>query len=88
MGNSDLAKWLDKIVIVSARDWQLYLDAVSRNDHFEPMMITLYGLVVACNEVSLTIAPQVYADDRVRCAQCLPWSDVVSIQELQKRRKS
>jgi hypothetical protein len=40
MGNSDLAKWLDKIVIVSARDWQLYLDAVSRNDHFEPMMIT------------------------------------------------
>lgn len=85
MENSDLVTWLDKIVIVSARDWQLYLDAVSRSDHFEPMMITLYGLVVACDAVSLTIAPQVYADDRVRCAQCLPWSDVVSIQELQPR---
>lgn len=81
----DSESWLNKVVVIEALDWLLYVDAVTRTENFAPMPITLYGLVVACDAVSLTVAPQVYADDRVRCAQCLPLANIVSIKRLKSK---
>lgn len=76
---------IGSVVAIDAVDWGLVNEQVTV-DHPALTIVRgrIYGEVIICNGVWVTLAPQVFEDGGVRNAISLPWATVERVEVLRR----
>lgn len=69
------------IVMLNAVDWALHAEQTSVNYEYSCIHAKIYGEVVALDDESIAVAPQVFDNEDVRCTLVVP---LVCIKEIIK----
>ena len=64
------------VVCITAHDWGMYNEQVSKDTEFDIVKGKIYGEIVRVFDDGIAIAPQVFADGGVRCVLTVPWSAI------------
>jgi hypothetical protein len=76
------------VVEIDALDWGFEAEQLPATADFTMVRGKLYGQVIVCNRDWITLAPQVFSDDTVRCAISIPWVTVQRVTLLEKGTES
>lgn len=72
------------VVKVTAVDWGIMHEQISKEADFRIVRGIIYGQVVKVNDNLMTIAPQVFEDEDVRCALTIPVVTIERVEILEK----